>query len=344
MRLVNNFLKDLTLSFKGMYIYIELIMAFIFIAIIIFVVPDSAKSVMNVYLATELDGINNQALASIIDDNGSEYTVLHNKDEIIENMKEDRQSIGLFISEENGQIAFDYILQGYEDQKYINILETTTKVKFLEEVEDNSFEISVRNLEKLNEIIDGKINILIVYLSINAGFMGLFIIAAYIFLDKKEGVIRAFAVTPSQIWEYLAGKVGVLMIMGLITGLICAATIAKLDVNYFYLILMLIVFNVFGSVVGLFVSSFFDSMQKAMGALYILIMVMAIPAISYYIPSFAPIPIKVIPSYLMLFTFREAFLEKPDIGMIFATLGVYIVATVILFAITNMRFKKTLTV
>ena len=36
--------------------------------------------------------------------------------------------------------------------------------------------------------------------------MGFFIIAAYIFLDKKEGVIKAYAVTPSPVWKYLLSK------------------------------------------------------------------------------------------------------------------------------------------
>jgi hypothetical protein len=126
--------------------------------------------------------------------------------------------------------------------------------------------------------------------------------------------------------------------------LIATAFIAGLKANYWYIILLLIACNFFGSAVGLFISSFFDSMSKAMGWLYVSIMILAFASISYYLPAFSPWIIRILPSYPMLFAFREALYEISDAGYIYANVAGFAVGGVIIFMLANWHFKKTLTV
>ncbi|HSL85497.1 MAG TPA: hypothetical protein VK861_01020, partial [Bacteroidales bacterium] len=86
------------------------------------------------------------------------------------------------------------------------------------------------------------------------------------------------------------------------------------------------------------------SIVKSMGALYIVIMVMAFAGISYFMPSFSPMIIKLLPSYWLLFAFREAFLDRPDAGLVLMTTAGFTLAGIVIFIFAVMRYKKTLTV
>jgi hypothetical protein len=174
--------------------------------------------------------------------------------------------------------------------------------------------------------------------------MGLFIIAAFIFMDKEEGTIKAFAVTPSHIWEYLLGKMAVMLLAGMLSGLMTVLLVAGSSANYVLLILLLAVSNLFGSSLGLLVASFFDNMAQAMGTIFIIIYLMAMPAVSYYMPAFSPLPMRILPSYPLLFAFRETLLDDPDYAMVLANAAIFAVVSVILFLLANKRYKKIITI
>jgi hypothetical protein len=61
-------------------------------------------------------------------------------------------------------------------------------------------------------------------------------------------------------------------------------------------------------------------------------------------PSFSPLIIRILPSYPLLFAFREVFLERPDTAFILTTSGLFILAGALIFMAAVLRYKKTLTV
>jgi hypothetical protein len=137
---------------------------------------------------------------------------------------------------------------------------------------------------------------------------------------------------------------GVMLVTGLLSGLIATLFIAGGKAHYFHLIMLIISLNAFGSALGLFISSFFDTMTKAMGWLYVSIIVLAFAAVSYYMPAFSPLVIRILPSYPMLFAFRETLFEVVNLGYVYATVGGFAALAVVFFLLSNYRFKKTLTV
>jgi hypothetical protein len=167
------------------------------------------------------------------------------------------------------------------------------------------------------------------------------------FFDEATGgggTIKAFAVTPARVWHYLASKMGVMLVTGFLSGLIATVFVAGQKAHYFHLIILMISLNTFGSVLGLFISSFFDSMTKAMGWLYASIIILAYAAVSYYMPAFSPLVIRLLPSYPILFAFRETLYEVVDKGYVYANVLGFGAAGVAFFLLSNYRFKKTLTV
>jgi hypothetical protein len=60
-------------------------------------------------------------------------------------------------------------------------------------------------------------------------------------------------------------------------------------------------------------------------------------------PSFSPLLIRVLPSYPLLFSFREAFMTSPDVGYIYTNVALFLGLGAVFFLMANARFKKTLT-
>ena len=344
MKLLYSFLKDMQLSLKGFYIYIELGFSLVFVAILIFVVPENFDPKITVYAHLALEGPFQAVAEESIAQKGYEVILMGSREEVEAELADDRSSVGLAVSLEDGRIIYDYILQGYEDQKFRNIIKASIETGFVSKMPGYRNVTTVTTLEGSVEKLSDRLNMLPVFLGLNAAFMGLFIIASYIFLDKDEGTIRAFAVTPAKVWHYLLGKVGVLLVSGLMSGLVATVLIAGLKANYLHLIVLLIACNGFGSALGLFIASFFDTMTKAMGWLYMSVIVLAFAAVSYYMPAFSPLIIRILPSYPMLFAFRETLYEVANVGYIYANVVGFTLAGVVFFLLSNRRFKKTLTV
>lgn len=344
MKVLYTFLKDLKVSFKTFYIYIEIIMALIFVVILLFVVPEdfTSKEVLYVHVDSSIESNFITRELEKHDDQGVVF--LESRDEIEKVLEQDRNSVGVSISKDDDKVVYDIVLQGYENPKHRNMIEKSLVGYLARELPEYKSVTEITTLNNYSERLTDRINLLPMFLLLNSSFTGLFIVAAYIFMDKEEGTIEAFAVTPAKVWQYLLSKMGMMLFTGFLTGIGTTLLVARLDVNYFYLALLLIVTNAFGTAVGLFIASFYDSIIKAMGAIYVVIITFAFATISYFVPSFSPFIIKILPSYPIIFAFREVFLENPNISFIYYNIAGFGILAVIFFIWANNRFKKTLTV
>ncbi|NCC78599.1 MAG: ABC transporter permease [Clostridia bacterium] len=344
MKLLHTFLRDLKVSYRTYYIYIEFIMALVIVAVLVFVVPENSDPTTKLFLHVE-SGINSeQILTSMEKDESADITLLDSREEVVLAMEKDRSAQGAVIGETEDGMGYEIILQGYESEEIRNMMESVLLAGFKTEHPEYTETTTVKVLDADAERLSDRINYMPILLMMNSAFMGLFIVAAYVFMDKEEGTIRALTVTPVSIRDYLLSKVGVMLFTGLLTGLITTILVAGLKVNYLHLILVLAASNFFGTALGLFIASFYDSIIKSMGALYIVIMIMAFGGISYFMPSFSPLIIRILPSYPLLFAFREVFLERPDTAFILTTSGLFILAGALIFMAAVLRYKKTLTV
>ncbi len=89
-------------------------------------------------------------------------------------------------------------------------------------------------------------------------------------------------------------------------------------------------------------TSYYKDIVEAFGAMYIVILLMIMPNISYFTPSWDPDWVKIIPSYVMLQSFKEIISVHGNMTYVFvASLG-FLVIGLDLFILANYRFKKTL--
>lgn len=373
MKLWYSFIKELQLSSKSWYFYIEIGMAVVLLLILLFVIPKETDIRRDEYfyagnLPSDYTDLLYRGILDEEDEDGeyervrievggdvfgADLFVTDTRNiyfvddrEAVVRLAEEDQKVGVeIILGNDGGIEYRYFLQGYESSKlrnlYMILHNNKVNFKFVDRHMDKQ---TVRTLEENPVILNNRENILPVFLTYNGSLMGLFIIAAYIFLDKQEGIITAYAVTASKVWHYLLSKIGVMMVTTVATGLIIVVPVMGLAANYPLLILLIIVTAFAFSSLGLVITSYYRNMMQSFGAFFIIILAMVIPNISYFAPSWAPGWIKWFPTYHILEGFKELISRGGDTGYVLLVSGAFFVAGLLLFMFANYRFKKTLTI
>jgi hypothetical protein len=332
-------IKDIKLSAKSNYTYIVLIFVIVFVVVTVFFVPDEFTNDHKLFIHFGADGVLSEKILEGLETN--EVVLYGSRDEVINNMEKDRTSIGVDITMENGKMIVEFITQGYESEKLKKTLEAHIIgwAAFEAGFEPNSY---VTVLESNNPDIPANKGMLPVFLVMESAFMGFFMIAAYVFQDKEEGTIKAFAVTPAKVWQYLLSKIVVFVLFGWVSGLLAAIIIMGPGIRYMQFMLLLTSANIFGSMLGLIAAGLFDSFTKAMNVIFVVVFALGITVVSYYVPSFSPIYIRILPTYPLLFAFREVLFSTGNTELVYSNALGYLAVSAVLFYIANKLFEKKL--
>lgn len=371
MKLWHSFVKELVLASRSFYFYIELFMAGIFLFLLLFVIPEQFNSKTNEYLyldipdseavrelwterlleadedgvaenvELELDGEPVPAVLYTTETQNSYF--LEDAETAVAIADQEREFAAVIHMSDAGEVTYTYYMQGYETERLRNVFlilhnEDADTIQAALDAQD------VRPLNTDHTLLTDRQNVIPAFLTFNGSLMGLFIIASYIFLDKKEGVIKAYAVTASSVWQYLMSKVGIIMVTSTITSLIIVIPVMGLQPNYLLMLLFLLTTGFAASAAGLVLTSYYENISQAFGVLYILVIALMLPNVAYFIPTWNPTWLAYFPTYPMLEGFKEILLTNTDVSyVVLASLG-FLVAGAFLFLFANLRFKRTLTV
>jgi len=369
MKIFSSFKKELILASRSFYFYVELGFSLIILAVLLLAVPenfnttatqylyfDMPQAAKEIYIDTVLEsepGMESEMVgieaegktyeAQLITTDGEEVYIVDSR-EALEKLAYEKQNPGAVIRlDDNNQLNFQYYLQGYESTRLKNLISImfSKDIGTLEKLVEKQ---EVRYLTTGYESINDRENTIPPIISFSSGLMGMFILASYIFLDKKEGVIKAYAVTASPIWQYLISKIFVVLLTSIVSGLIIIMPVIGLRINYGLVLLLLLTAGFFSSSLGLLIASFYEDLMKAFGVIYLLVILLMVPAIAYFIPGWNPFWIKLIPTYPLMQGFKEIILPEGDITYPLLASAGFLAAGLVLFAFTNIRFKKTLSI
>lgn len=369
MKLLSSFKKELILASRSFYFYVELGFSLVILAVLLFAVPknfdftstqyiylDLPQEVREIYTDAILESnpdLESETVELKAEDEtydaqfiktDDEEIYLVNSEEAVRKLAYSKQVVGAVIElDDNNQLYCRYYLQGYESTRLKNLLSIlfNENMIVLEERIENQ---EVRPLTTGYEPLNDRENTLPPIIAFSSSLMGMFILASYIFLDKKEGVIKAYAVTSSPVWHYLMSKILVVLCTSVVSGLIIVMPIMGFRINYGLMLLLLLTSGFFASSLGLLIASFYDNFLKAFGVIYLSIILFMVPSIAYFIPGWDPIWIRVIPAYPLMQGFKEIILPNGDTVYALLVSAGFFAVGMILFGITNFRFKKTLSV
>ncbi len=369
MKLFSSFKKELILASRSFYFYIEIGLAVIVLVVLLFAIPEHSETKSDEYIylnmpdasasvmieelmsddtdgemkETELEADGKVYPASLIESIERNIYMMKSEDAVEAMAKATTNIGGVVTLSDDNKLDYTYYLQGYESERLKNLLRVIHGLDtqtLLERFDAQEVRAIQADYEPLNE----RENAVPPLITFTGSLMGMFVMASYIFLDKKEGVIKAFAVTASSVSRYLLSKIFVLMLTSVVTGLIVVMPVMGLKINYLLFVLLLLTSGFFASVLGLLLSSFYKDIMKAFSLIFLLIILFMLPSIAYFIPSWDPTWIRVIPTYPMLEGFKEIVTTNGDKAYVLLVSAGFAVVGAALFGITNVRFKKLLSV
>ncbi len=174
------------------------------------------------------------------------------------------------------------------------------------------------------------------------GLMGMLIVIAYLTLDKSAGLIRAMALTPMHTRAYLLSKVLVVLTMSLISSLVVTVPVMGAQPSYPLFILTAALVSVLSCMIGLWVASFFEDVKSAFGVIILLMVLLMLPSMSYIIPAFAPLWIKLMPTYPMLQAVKETLLPSPDTSYVLIVCAGMAAGSALFLWWSDIRYRKSL--
>jgi hypothetical protein len=370
-KLWHSFIKELLLSSRSFYFYLELIMAVIMIFILVFVIPENFSNTEVEYIYLDMNSearemfineyfksndnilaeepfifeLDNEEISAIkYSEADSEIFLFEDEQAMIDLAEKEREFAAVIHLEEgSAEVTYTYYLQGYETQRLKNIYLVLHNgdIEALGEFSDAQ---EVRSLNQTLVELTDRENMVPAFITFNGSLMGLFIISSYIYLDKKEGVIKAYAVSPSTVANYLLSKIMVLMTTSTVTTLLIVIAVKGFDFHILLMLALLLSSGFAASALGILLASYYQDIAESFAAFFALILFFMLPNFAYFIPSWNPNWVKFIPSYYMQEGFKEVLLSNPDTSFVlYSSLG-FVIGGVLIFLFANYRFKKTLSV
>ncbi len=306
------------------------------IVVINYVIPEDVSVEPKTFVVFDYD-----APVDIIDVYEDQGAIILETTEAMDlSLRENLQSIGMIFRDGT---TVEYRLQGHENQRYKEFLELNTRFMFEEYY--GQVDVEVTSLKDFSQVEDVPFNKLLLPLFhvMEPALLGMFLIASMIFLEKEEGTITVYATTPSSINNFILSKTIVLVLFGLFSLVLTTLLVAGFSANYFQLIILTIICSFMGSALGLLLASFFDNIASAM--MWIIggaSLLFSMPFVAYFSPSFAPpLWMKALPTYYMLFAYKEAVFPTGNPDIVYTTMGLCLVIGVVAYGLSLVKYTKS---
>lgn len=367
MKLWSSLIKEFKLASRSFYFYVEIGMAVLMLTVLLLVIPNEYNPMVDEYLYINMSEAEEENFLEILleeyyglapeiinleignvdvpvrrfstDENY--YHVFDQREDLLKLVEIENEAGAEVYVGDSGELRYTYFLQGYESERMRNILLVLHNEDI--QVTGAIFDAQeVRTIEEKPVLLSFRENALPSFLTFNGALMGFFIVAAYVFLDKKEDVIRAYAVTSGAIWQYLMSKIMIVAATSVVTSLIIVVPVMGAQAQYIGLLIFLLATGFFTSSLGLLVSGFYENINKSFGALSVVMMVFMIPGVAYYIPSWEPAWIRLIPTYYVLEGFKEMLLPAGELSYVLMSSLGFFLAGMVLFLLADLRFRNTL--
>lgn len=313
-KIASLFAKDVLLGIKDIFILLEIGFAVVIAIFLVFVVPDDITTETPVYIydATGFAERIVDEMASRMDGELDEAVVgdvfVSSRGEVVAGMRENRTALGVTIGRTaDGRFDVELLTQPYTTRALVEYVEAEMRDLFAVISQDAGYPrpvLEAVRIESLQEGLRDEIpfneRVVPVVLLVMVGVIGLFAMVSLLGQERSDKTIRALRVSPTGLTAVLVSKHLTLLATGVLTFSIIYIPTVGLG-GYLPALAVMVLTILIGSSLGTFLGTFFDDPMSAIGAVFILLVVLSLPGISLLAPVFSPDWLRLIPSYHTLF-------------------------------------------
>lgn len=256
---------------------------------------------------------------------------MRSRQEVISRVEDYDDAIGLIETED----GLEVILEGNEAQQVSSaayaILNQITR-----EGPEASFNYSFQ--EKTSSLIKEYTAIMVILMVIMvAGAM-----AGFSIIDEKEsGAIRALAVTPLRLYQYILSRAVMVLLLSLFLTLICSSILLGASFNYLRLIIGTVFSSSMGMLLGTAIGTAADNQIKGIALFKILAFPFSlIPVASIFIPEKFQFFLYPFPNYWAYRLYRNIFIGYTRYDDFWVSCLLTLVITLIIILVLAFSLKK----
>lgn len=342
-RFFNILAKEIKMGVRAHFLLMAIGLALFYCLLIAFVIPEDTNLKPDVFVFNEGFSNNPTVLEKVLgtkDLSNPKLHIVDSREELVEGMKENFNSVGIIIKNSDGQLILELVFQGHENAQVRELM----KLSLIKNLSSSSFEENTIKKIELDENstaekIPANKWILPVLLLSEAVMLGSVLVFAMIFIEKSERTFVTFLVTPGKIAEYLGAKVAFLALLGVLFSIILTPMVVGFGINYLQLFAVIILGSLFSTSISLIVASFYKNLSQATISMIGLNLFFCLPVISYFVPGFSPWVVKILPTYPVLFAMRDIIFPGVASGHGLSGMLSVLIVGIIAFAVAVKMYK-----
>lgn len=332
--------RDNLINWRNHYYTVVIAVAVLYLIVLKWLVPETATTKHATYLVDLTSGAR---VAAVLQAKGA--SVLNSTDELRQAVQGNRNSVGILVEDGQPLPEVTLFFQGHENPKLRNLLAATTEDALRQIYErpwPQAVAIEQQVLRSSGEaaVVPFNKQLLPVFLLSDPALIGLLFIAALFFLEKQEGTLKAYMVSPGRVWEYLASKALTLTLLAILFTLILVPPIMGMAPDYVSLLALMVVGSLFGCLLGAWVAVYFENLTQFLFPAIVAMAALTLPMASYMMPSFSPLWLRLLPTYPLIFGLREALFPSGNPQVIYSALATLLVLDAVLLAGASLSFKR----
>lgn len=320
-RFANLLTQDMKVTVRSGYLYVVIFLAVIYASIMLFAIPQELKVGAMEYILDETGGQYAEILKEI-----NPSHIISSKAELEKLLAEEPTSLGIILGGTRQKPQLTIMHQGTENPKNLRLLEASFNEAL--RVQNNEAALSNHKVIRLRETVEKppfNKSLLPLFAATEVIMFGFIIVAVMVFQEKKEGTLKAYRVTPGNVYEYIASKALVNIFMAVVFGFILTVAVMGLKLDFIPLLTIFVLGSTLVTLLGLWISAYFRDLESfifvALGAM----MVFGLPVVSYFFPAFYLRFFDFIPSYSLMFVVREVLFPTGKTGFLLPTLSLLLV-------------------
>lgn len=350
-RMLHLLAKDIVLGIKDVFILLEIAFAVVLVLLLVFVVPEKIETDATVFISDEtglLEPLVDRLLADV--DADIEGAVgdafVDGRDAVIEGMIDNRSALGLVLTGD-GRYEVEVLVQPYTPPAIVESvkLEIADLLSVLsagrggyspevfDTVRIDGLREGVRDAIPFNKLLMPSVLLMMV------GIVGLFAMVSVLGQERADGTLRAYRVSPGRLWEFLLSKHLMLLAIGIATFSILYLPMMGYR-GYLASLAIMVLTVIIGSSLGAIFGAFFEDPMAAIGWMFVVLIVLGLPAVSLLAPVFSPPWMKLIPSYHTLFGLDAAMFSDsrdPIVGTSILALAGYAIVSLVASSVVFAR-------
>lgn len=145
-----------------------------------------------------------------------------------------------------------------------------------------------------------------IFVCFEALITGFILGGALMLAEKEDGTVRALRIAPMGAFRYLTAKTLLFSLIGTLYSILICVFCIGLDIAWIPILLLGFFGTAIFTLIGLAYTTLFKDMSSWFFSMTLLLSINMLPIVSFTSPSFAPVWMKFIPSYPLLFTYEKA--------------------------------------